>query len=456
MAQTEIPPPRRRVFPFPFPHPLSTLTAVKSLNRRQFLGAAALGATALSALRSAAADATAAPRTVPLGLIGCGWWGLVNVRAAFKAGGVRVVALCDIDSANLESAAVEIEKLQGARPLTFKLYADLLAVPGLEAVIIATPPQWHALPFIAAVGRGLDVFCEKPLGYDIREGRAMVDAAAKSRSLVQIGFVRRQSPAFRAVRDYIAAGHLGRIVNVDAQINFTAGTASPVATTPPPTLDWDMWCGPGPLIPYSPQVGHKNWRLEKTVGQGHLYDWGIHLIDATRFILGETAPTAITATGGLYQLAGKITTPDTLTAQFEFARCPVTWRHRLWGSTELVPEFNNGIFFYGEKGTVFATDNKWIVLPAGKGAERQVTETKADLVPLHMAEFLDAVRQRKPVSATIAEAHLSTTVVKLAMIAYETGARLAWDAKTEQITNSPAAAKLLKRAYRAPYQHPFA
>jgi predicted dehydrogenase len=321
-------------------------------------------------------------------------------------------------------------------------------------VIISTPPQWHALPFIAAVNRGIDVFCEKPLAYDIREGRAMVDAAAKSKSVVQIGFVRRQSAAFQAVRQFIADDKLGRIINVDAQINFTAGTASAVPVAPPPSLDWDHWCGPGPLIPYSPQVGHRNWRLEQTSGQGHLYDWGIHLIDATRFILGETSPTAISATGGIYRLKDKITTPDTLTVQFEFARCPVTWRHRLWGSAELTPEFNNGIFFYGEKGTVFVTDQRWIFLPNGKGAERQVNETKSDLVPLHVAEFLDAVRHRKPVSATVAEAHLSTSAVKLAMIAYETGARLAWDAKTEQITNHPEAAKLLKRAYRAPWKHP--
>lgn len=427
-------------------------------NRRQFLGAAALGAAALSTLRSRAADspAPAAPRTVKLGLIGCGWWGMVNVKGAYKAGGAQVIAICDIDSANLEATAAEIEKLQGSRPLTFKLYEDVLAVTGLEAVIIATPPQWHALPFIAAVNRGLDVFCEKPLAYDIREGRAMVDAAAKSKSIVQIGFVRRQSAAFQAVRQFIADDKLGRIINVDAQINFTAGTASAVPTTPPPSLDWDHWCGPGPLIPYSPQVGHRNWRLEQTSGQGHLYDWGIHLIDATRFILGETAPTAITATGGIYRLKDKITTPDTFTVQFEFARCPVTWRHRLWGSAELTPEFNNGIFFYGEKGTVFVTDQRWVHLPNAKGAERQVNDTKSDLVPLHVAEFLDAVRHRKPVSATVAEAHLSTSAVKLAMIAYEIGARLAWDAKSEQITNHPEAAKLLKRAYRAPWKHPHA
>jgi predicted dehydrogenase len=427
---------------------------VNPLNRRQFLGAVAVGAAALSPLRVRAAAVSPSARKIKLGLIGCGWYGLVDVKAAFKAGGVEIVALCDVDSDNLTKGAVEIETLQGTRPKTFKLYQEMLGAPGLEAVIIATPPHWHALQFIAAVERGLDVYCEKPLAYDVREGRAMVDAATKSGRIVQIGFQRRQSPAFQAVRQYLAEGHLGRVVHVEAQINYTAGLLSPVPQPPPAALDWDLWCGPGPLIPYSPQVGHKNWRLEKTSGHGHLVDWGIHLIDATRFILGESAPRTISAAGGIYQLQGKITTPDTLTAHFEFERCPVTWRHRLWGAEEFTPETNNGISFFGEKGTVFATDNKWIVIPRGKGAERRVTEVKADAGTLHMAEFLQAVRERKAPGCTPADAHLSTTAVKLAMIAYDTGSRITWDAKTERITGHAEAAKLLQRTYRAPWQHP--
>jgi predicted dehydrogenase len=428
---------------------------VNSLNRRQFLGTAALGAVAMSQLNSRAADTPAPGRKVKLGLIGSGWYGMVDVKAAFKAGGVEVVALCDVDSDNLAKGAAEVEQLQGSKPRTFKLYEEMLAVPGLEAVIIGTPPHWHALQLIAAVQRGLDVYSEKPLCYDVREGRAMVDAVAKSGRIVQVGFQRRQSPAYQQVRQFINDGHLGRIVQAEVQINYTAGLLSPEPQTPPAALDWDLWSGPGPKIPYSPQVGHKSWRLEKTSGQGHLYDWGIHLIDATRLMLGETAPRTITATGGLYQLKGRITTPDTLVAHFEFERCPVTWRHRLWGAEEYTPDTNNGIFLYGEKGTVFVTDNRWVHIPKAKGAERKVTEVKADLGTLHMANFLDCVRSRQPAICTVADAHLSTSTVKLAMIAYETGARLTWDAKTEQIVGNPAAAKLLKRDYRAPHKHPY-
>ena len=425
------------------------------LNRRQFLGTVAAGAAALSPLRSLAADAAAAPgRKVRLGLIGCGWYGMVDVKAAFKAGGVEVVAISDIDRDHLDQSSAEIEKLQGTRPRAFKSYEEMIYSHGLEAVIIATPPHWHALQLIACVQRGLDVYCEKPLFYDIREGRAMVDVVAKSSRIVQVGFQRRQSPAYQAVRQFINDGNLGRVVQAEAQINFTAGLLSPAPVAPPPSLDWDMWCGPGPLIPYSLQVGHKNWRLEKTSGQGHLYDWGIHLIDAARMILGEKSPKAISASGGLFQLAGKITTPDTLTAQFEFERCPLTWRHRLWGSEEHSPETNNGIFFYGEKGTVFVSDAKWSFTPRGKNAERVTTELKADLGLLHMVEFLDAVRARKSASCTVEEAHLSTSAVKLAMIAYEAGARITWDGKTEQIVGNETAARMLKRDYRAPYKHP--
>ena len=220
----------------------------------------------------------------------------------------------------------------------------------------------------------------------------MVEAVKKSGRIVQVGFQRRQSPAFQAVRQHLQAGNAGRIVCAEANIHYTAGTKDPTPQPPPACLDWDLWCGPGPKIPYSPQVGHMNWRLERTSGQGHLVDWGIHLIDAARVILGEGAPRTVTAAGGLYYLKDKITTPDVLTAHFDFATCPLSWRHRIWGAEEYTPKVANGIFFYGEKETIFVTDDRWEIIPRGKGKERQVREAKAEAEVLHMAEFLNAVR----------------------------------------------------------------
>lgn len=419
--------------------------------RRTFIGTAAAAAT-FTALRSHAQE-PAAP-AIKLGLIGCGWWGLLDAKAALKAGGVEIIALCDVDSEHLAKAADEIEKLQGSRPKTFKHYTELLEAPELKAIILATPPHWHALPFIAACARGLDIYCEKPLAYDVREGRAMADAAKKAGNIVQIGFQRRHATGFAEARKYVQEGKAGRIVSAEAQIHYTPDTPDPAPVAPPASLDWDLWCGPAPLIPYSKAVGHMNWRLEKTTGHGHLVDWGIHLIDTARWILGAGAPTAVTAAGGLHHLKGKITTPDILTVHFEFDACPLTWRHRIWGAQDFAPDTSNGIFLYGEKETVFCTDNKWIVLPRGRGQQPQVHEGGNDSSGEHIAEFLAAVRSRQQPSCGPEEGQLSTTAVKLAMISYETGARIAWDAKAEQITGNAEAAKLLKREYRAPWKHP--
>ncbi|HYG34253.1 MAG TPA: Gfo/Idh/MocA family oxidoreductase, partial [Clostridia bacterium] len=218
---------------------------MKSITRRRFLQSSAVGAVALTQLPTAlrAADAD---HKLKLGVIGCGWYGMVDAKAALKAGGVEIIALCDADSAHLSRSAAELEKLQGKCPLTFKHHADLLKVSELEAVIIGSPPQWHALQLIAALDRGLDVYCEKPLCYDIREGRAMVDAVKKSGRIVQIGFQRRQSGAFKAVRQHVQDGNAGRIICAEANIHYTAGTADATPQPPPASLDWDLWCGPAP------------------------------------------------------------------------------------------------------------------------------------------------------------------------------------------------------------------
>ena len=425
------------------------------ITRRRFLQSSTVGSLALSQFAGVlrAADPE---RKLKLGLIGCGWYGMVDLKAALKAGGVEVVALCDVDSDHLKQSADEVEKLQGTRPKTFKLYDELLHEQGLEVLIIATPPHWHALQLLAALQRGLDVYCEKPLSYDIREGRAMVEAVKKSGRIVQIGFQRRKSPAFQAIRQHIQAGNAGRIVCAEANIHYTAGTKDPTPQAPPASLDWDLWCGPAPKIPYSPQVGHMNWRLERTTGHGHLVDWGIHLIDASRVILGESMPRTVSTAGGLYYLNGKITTPDVLTTHFEFETCPLTWRHRIWGAEEYSPEILNGIFLYGEKQTLFVTDDRWEIIPRGKGKEKQVQTVNADAGQLHMIEFLNAVRERRQPGCLIEDAYLSTATVKLAMIAYDAGCRITWDAGKEQIVNNEAAAQLLKRDYRKPWQHPAA
>jgi len=283
----------------------------------------------------------------------------------------------------------------------------------------------------------------------------MVDAAAKTDRIVQVGFQRRNSQAIQAVRDYVQSGKAGRVIQVEAQIHYNAARRDATPQSPPPALDWDLWCGPAPKLAYSPQIGHVSWRLEKEYGHGHLVDWGIHHVDAARWILGETMPRSVQAAGGIYELKGNITTPDVLSAHFEFASCPVLWRHRIYGAAEYTREVSNGIFIYTDKETIFVGDTRWVVVPKGKGAQRQVHEGRADMAREHMANFLECVRTRNRPLCPLGEGYKSTATVQLAAIAYETESKVVWDASSEQIVGNPAASALLKREYRPPYQHPW-
>lgn len=396
-------------------------------------------------------------RKLKIGLIGAGWYGMVVATAAIKAGGVEIAAICDVDSEHLNSSAGEIEKLQGKRPKEFKYYGDMLDMKSLEAVIIGTVPHWHALQFIAACEKGIDIYCEKPLSYDVMEGIAMVNAWKRAGNIVQVGFQRRQSLAFMKTRELIEAGTIGPVRQIVAQINYNPGPQDTRIQEPPVSLDWDEWCGPAPKLDYRPSIGHKSWRLEKEYGNGHLVDWGIHHIDIIRKIMGEGMPSEIYATGGIYVLKDQITTPDTLNVKFGFSKAPVFWQHRLWGSGDTTREFNNGIFFYGEKGTLFAEDNKVVHFTAGQNSKREDFSIPAPAMQdNHVKNFIDAVRNRDRnlISCAPDDALNSTATVQLAMISYNTGSVIRWDSDKREITGNNTSSELLLRRYRAGYTHP--
>lgn len=397
-----------------------------------------------------------ADQKLKIGLIGCGWYGMVITTAALKTGDVEVIAVCDVDSAHLKTSSREIAKIQGSSPKEFKEYQELLDTPGLQAVFIGTPPHWHALQFIAACEKGLDIYCEKPLAYDVREGQAMMRAAQKAGNIVQIGFQRRQSKAFQKAKQLISNGRLGKIHQIGAQIHYNPSVPDTMIQTPPKTLDWDTWCGPAPQLDYRPSIAHKAWRLEKEYGNGHLVDWGIHHIDIIRTIMDFDMPDVFDTKGSLEILKGKITTPDTLIATMEFEQCPVIWQHRLWGTGGLNKEFNNGIFIYGEEGTLFASDNKLVITSTDKKEQEIMDIPSPEMQDNHVASFVNAVltQEKRELVCTIEDAFQSTATVQLAMASYYSGAPLQWDAAEMEVKGNEQAAKLLARKYRGNYQRP--
>ena len=425
------------------------------MKRRKFLEITSMGSAALAS--SFYIPIIPQDRKLRIGLIGAGWYGMVITTAALKSGGVEVIGICDIDSEHLKSSADEVEKLQGSRPKTFKYYNDLLDMKGLEALFIGTIPHWHALQFIAACKKGLDIYCEKPLSYDVQEGLAMVDAARKAGNIVQIGFQRRQAGSYKKAKELIESGRIGDVHRIMAQIHYNPGKQDTTIQQPPASLDWEEWCGPAPKLDYRPSIGHRSWRLEKEYGNGHLVDWGIHHIDIIRKIMDENMPERFNVSGGIYVLENQITTPDTLTAEMAFKKAPVLWQHRLWGNGDVTREFNNGIFFYGEKGTLFVEDSKLILFPAGKEGQKEEMSVPTPLMQEnHVENFLKAVRSkdRNLIACTPEDAFRSTATVQLAMISYYTGSTVNWDEERNEITGNPEASSLLKRDYRGKYKHP--
>ncbi len=426
------------------------------MDRRDFIKKSALGTAAIASpfyIRSSDKN-----HKLKVGLIGAGWYGMVISKAALRVGGLEIVAVCDVDSKHLQESAEELESLQGKRPKTFKYYQDMIDMKGLEAVFIATPPQWHALQFIAACEKGLDIFCEKPLSYEPMEGLAMVKAAEKAGNIVQVGFQRRQSKAFQHAGQFIRDGKAGNIHQIVAQIHYRANPGDTTIQDPPASLDWDEWCGPAPKLDYRPSIAHRNWRLEREYGNGHLADWGIHHIDIIRKIMDEGIPSEYRSTGGTYALKGQITTPDTLTANMAFDKAPLVWQHRMWGTGDLNPEFNNGIFFHGNKATIFVSDSRFVVMPPGRDAERTDLNipTEGGMQDLHMAEFIEASKQKDPkkISCTVQDGFASSTTVQLAMISYYTNSLVKWDNQNRTIIDNPGAEAMLKRKYRESWQHP--
>ena len=425
------------------------------MNRRSFIQKSALTTAGLLTISQIPAQPKAGK--MKIGLIGCGWYGMVITRSALKTGEVEVIAICDVDSDHLSGSAAEIEKLQGSRPAVYKDYRELLDHKGLETIFIGTPPHWHALPFIAACEKGFDIYCEKPLAYDVREGQAMVSAAQKAGNIVQIGFQRRQSQAFMKAKEMIAAGELGKVHQVEAQIHYNPVISDHTIQPPPPSLDWELWCGPAPKLDYRPSIGHKAWRLEKEYGNGHFVDWGIHHIDIIRNILNLGMPQSLVASGGLFTLEGKITTPDTLRVVMGFEACEVLWQHRLWGTGELNTPFNNGIFFYGDKATLFASDDKLVKMATGKNqVQEEINLPTPAMQDNHVANFISAVkaRDKKIIRCTPEDAFRSTATVQLGMISYYSGLPLIWDEAKKAITNQKKMEKYLARPYRGGYRRP--
>lgn len=447
------------------------------MDRRNFLktGSAAVALTTAASLNPTSANTTKRKKRV--GVIGCGWYGKLDLFRLLQVADVEVVSLCDVDSKMLAEAAEMVSKRQksGNTPKTYGDYRELLKAGNLDIALIDTPDHWHALPMIAAVEAGLDVYVQKPIGVDVLEGKAMLDAARKHERVVQVGMQRRSTPhLMEAKKKIVDAGLLGDIglAEVYCYYHMRAKT-NPPDTDPPAHFDYEMWTGPAPMRPYNDLVHPRRWRAFTEYGNGIMGDMCVHMLDTVRWMMDLGWPTRVSSTGGIFvETESKANIPDTQSAAFDFDDLRVQWQHRSYGRPA-DPEYPWGATLYGSKGTLRLSVHKWEFHPQDRKAETQKQDvvyeldqypedkTEKDLekhvapaVREHMKNFLECIESREKPIADIEQGHISAASCILANISMKLGRTLNWDPKTHTVIGDEEATKLLKREYRAPWVHP--
>jgi predicted dehydrogenase len=442
------------------------------MHRRDFLRASAAGL----ALSAGLYAAEPKPKPKRVGLIGPGWYGKLDLYRLLQVTPVEVVSLCDVDKRMLAEAAELVAARQASKkkPRTYGDYREMLKEKDLDIVLIATPDHWHALPMIAAVEAGADVYVQKPISIDVAEGQAMVAAARKHKKVVQVGTQRRSTPHLAEARDaIIKEGKLGKIGLVEIYCYYhMRARENPPDTAPPDYLDYEMWTGPAPMRPYNSLVHPGRWRAFMEYSNGIVGDMCVHMYDMARWMLGLGWPNRVGSTGGIFvDKQSKANISDTQTATFEHDDLSIVWQHRTWGNPP-DPKYPWGATFYGDKGTLKASVMSYDFIPFGKGEpiHRDVTyeleqfpedKTEARLerhcapaIRQHMKDFLECIATRGKPVADIEQGHISTASCILANLAMKLGRTMVWDAAKQQVVGDAEANRLLCRPYRQPWVHP--
>jgi len=435
-----------------------------SVGRRGFVKTSLGAAAAVAASRGAIASASDRVRVAVVGVGGRGthWVGDLVQRSD-----VEIAYLCDVDTRRFERATELIDTAGAELPRMVQDFREVLDDPEVDALVVATNHHWQSLVTIKACQAGKDVYVEKPGSHNVWEARKMVEAARKYGRVVQAGLQNRSAPYLDGARDYVQSGRLGK-VHLARVLNMNKGRMRERGReqAPPSSLDWDMWCGPAPVQPYSPGGWHIN-RFD--YGIGYSGDDAVHQLDVLRTLTGLDVPDTVASAGGVRQLLDGREIPDTQVVTFEYPGMDVVFQSTLWAnSIKETPsvirdgdEFPDWLF-NGTKVELFGSEG--MMLAGRHGGGWQAFDGDGKLVEAvpgrqaaheHMSNFIDCVRSRERPNAEIEEAQKSTLLIHLGNVSFRTGNRkLAYDGATGWIRDDDEANAFMKRAGREPWRIP--
>lgn len=418
------------------------------LRRREFMAATSLMMTGLHA-GYAAEEKKQPVRLAFMGLKNRGLQLLSSFRE-FPQDEVEITYLCDPDQDVIAPALKSLEEKGRKKPAVMTDFRKALEDKQVDALICAAPDHWHALATVWACQAGKDVYVEKPVSHNIREGESMVAAARKYGRIVQAGTQRRSGADLKEAVQLIQAGELGKVSLAKCWIvGDRPNIGHEPVTAPPANLDFDLWCGPGPNNGYRKNLLHYQWHWRWDYGTGECGNNGIHALDVARWALGVTSPKVVTSGGGKYHFDDDQETPDTQFATFDFDKTCIQWEHRTWTKKKTEGQ-SFGVEFYGPEKTLFVDARGWRLLEGEKEIRKHPGQS---FEQPHQQNFLDCIRSRKRPNADIEEAHLSTRLCHLANIAFRTRSVLRLDEQTHVVGN-PGADALMGRSYRKGFELP--
>jgi len=365
--------------------------------------------------------------------------------------GVRVVALCDIDSEVLENR-VKQYKDRNQSVTGYGDYRRMLEDKSIDIVAIATPDHWHVPLAAASIVAGKDVYVEKPISHTIAEGRYLINLARKHGKMVQHGTQIRSTDGTIEAIEYLKSGKLGKIrmaKAINCQLRGPIGRVADSET--PPGVNYDLWLGPAPKRPFNRNRFHYNWHWFWDYGTGDTGNDGIHQIDIARWGLGVEMPKAVSCSGGQLFYDDDHQTPDTQIATFEYDDAYLMFEMRLWTPYGLEGH-DNGDIFYGDEGTMSIGRKGWQVTfkngKEGPGGPRGSYK--------HAQNFVNVVRSRKEsdLYAGVEVGHCSAALCHMANIAMRVGHRLKFDAANERFIDESEANTYLTKQYRKGYELP--
>jgi predicted dehydrogenase len=429
-------------------------------NRREFLkkaGTASVGLSLFPTIIKASAlgrDGHIAPSDkINIILIGSGSMGRGDLNAMLRYDDVQALAVCDVDDSQAALGKKMVDTKYGNTDCrVYRDFRDMLETEKADAAIIALPDHWHAITSCAAADKKLDIYGEKPLARSLAESLAIVKAVERNNIIWQTGSQQRSEANFHQACELVINGRLGKVDFVEVGLP-DGGTyiGNPPVMPVPEGVDWDMWLGPAPKVPYR-GVLHWNWRWINDYSGGQLTDWAGHHIDIANWGLGldRTGPVTIEGKGranndGIYDVP----------VEYEFF-CEFANGVKMRIANHSRMKYGGGVLFHGtngwihvDRGRLSASDDNILKEKIGKDEIQLYKSTN------HHRNFLDCVKSRQETICPAQAGHRSISVALLGEIAMKTGQKLHWDPQAEKFTdNNTYATSLLQKPYREPWQFP--